>query len=114
MLTRVNSQKRKVNVRALPVLDFNQYVGEYGQITIEMDTHLSAESAVKVFSFKNKPVSLPTFEQVVAHYFKPWHFDYLVRIDIVGKFARFMACRSSFVQQACIIKGASLHHSLRQ
>jgi hypothetical protein len=84
-LTRVNSQKRKVNVRALPVLDFNQYVGEYGQVTIEMATHLSAESAVKVFSFKNKPVSLPTFEEIVAHYFKPWHFDYLVRIDIVGK-----------------------------
>jgi hypothetical protein len=83
-LTRVNSQKRKVNVRALPVLDFNQYVGEYGQVTIEMATHLSAESAVKVFSFKNKPVSLSTFEEIVAHYFKPWHFDHLVRIDIVG------------------------------
>lgn len=84
MLTRINSQKRRVNLRNLPVLNFNQYVGEYGEVTIDLATHLSAESAVKVFSFKNRNVSLPTFQSIVDHYFKPWHFEHLIRIDIVG------------------------------
>jgi hypothetical protein len=85
-LTRVNSQKNKVTVRTLPVLNFNQYVGDYGELKIELATHLSAESAVKVFSFRNKPVSLQTFQEIVNHYFKAWHFDHLIRIDIVGEY----------------------------
>lgn len=84
VLTRINSLKRRVNLRNLPVLNFNQYVGEFGEITIDLATHLSAESAVKVFSFKDRNVSLPTFQEIVDHYFKPWHFEFLIRIDIVG------------------------------
>jgi len=83
-LTRINSQKRQVNLRTLPVLNFNQYIGEYGQVTIDLATHLSAESAVNLFSFRDRAVSIQTFQNIVDHYFKPWHFDYLVRIDITG------------------------------
>ncbi len=83
-LTRINSQKRQVNLRVLPVLNFNQYIGEYGAVTIDLATHLSAESAVQVFSLRDRSISVPTFQNVVDHYFKPWHFDHLVRIDIVN------------------------------
>ena len=83
-LTRINSQKRQVNLRVLPVLNFNQYIGEYGAVTIDLATHLSAESAVQVFSLRDRSISVPTFQNVVDHYFKPWHFDHLVRIDIIN------------------------------
>ena len=88
LIKRYNSikQKKNNNIRILSILDFNQYVNIYGEILIDLTTHLSTESGVKVFSFKNKNVSLPNFEKIVNSYFKPWHFEHLIRIDIVGKF----------------------------
>lgn len=62
----------------------NQYISKHGEVTIDLLSHLSTQSAINIFSLRSQLLSLHMFQYIVNSYFKPWHFDHLIRIDIIN------------------------------
>eukprot|EP01034_Spumella_vulgaris_P021698 gene21698-27749_t len=82
--TSVNNYLTNNSCRITQVLVLSEFVNKHGSFTLDLTTHLTAETVVKYFSLRNTCISPKSLQYVVDNYMKPWQLEQMVRIDIDG------------------------------
>jgi len=79
---RMNRLMNNAPLRRIQVLNMNKYISKKGDVTIDLVTHLSSQSAVFIFILRDEELSFHVLQNIADNYFKPWQFNYLIRIDL--------------------------------
>ncbi len=75
------------NCRVTQVLVLNEFVNKHGVFTLDLTTHLTAETVVKYLALRDTRIAPKSFQYVADNYMKPWQLEQMVRVDIDGNAA---------------------------